>query len=66
MYLFMCCACAGLGLGFEQLKLFVLDEADQMLDKGFKEMIYEIFSMGLPKATQVNQPQRGTIPLLLC
>jgi len=35
------------------LKLFVLDEADQMLDRGFKEQIYEIFSSGLPKDMQV-------------
>lgn len=36
-----------------KLKLFVLDEADQMLDRGFKEQIYEIFSCGLPKDMQV-------------
>jgi len=36
-----------------KLKLFVMDEADQMLDRGFKDQIYEIFSSGLPKDTQV-------------
>ena len=40
-------------LKLNKLKLFVLDEADQMLDRGFKEQIYEIFSCGLPKDTQV-------------
>lgn len=35
------------------LKVFCLDEADQMLDRGFKEQIYEIFSCGLPKDMQV-------------
>lgn len=34
-------------------QLFVLDEADQMLDRGFKEVIYEIFSCGLPRDMQV-------------
>ena len=40
-------------LRMHKLKLFVLDEADQMLDRGFKEQIYEIFNSGLPKETQV-------------
>ncbi len=40
-------------LRLHKLKLFVLDEADQMLDRGFKEQIYEIFNSGLPKETQV-------------
>ena len=40
-------------LRLNKLKLFVLDEADQMLDRGFKEQIYEIFSCGLPADTQV-------------
>jgi translation initiation factor 4A len=35
------------------LKIFCLDEADQMLDRGFKEQIYEIFACGLPKDMQV-------------
>lgn len=40
-------------LSLKNLKLFVLDEADTMLDRGFKEQIYEVFSSGLPKDTQV-------------
>jgi translation initiation factor 4A len=40
-------------LKLNKLKLFVLDEADQMLDRGFKDQIYEIFSCGLPKDMQV-------------
>jgi translation initiation factor 4A len=40
-------------LRLDKLKLFVLDEADQMLDRGFKDQIYEIFACGLPKDTQV-------------
>ena len=40
-------------LRLNKLKLFVLDEADQMLDRGFKEVIYEIFSCGLPRDMQV-------------
>ncbi len=40
-------------LRLNKLKIFVLDEADQMLDRGFKDQIYEIFSCGLPKDTQV-------------
>jgi len=35
------------------LKMFVLDEADEMLDFGFKDQIYEIFQKGLPKDMQV-------------
>ncbi|OLL27102.1 ATP-dependent RNA helicase eIF4A [Neolecta irregularis DAH-3] len=33
------------------LKLFVLDEADEMLSRGFKEQIYDIFQL-LPGSTQ--------------
>jgi len=40
-------------LRLNKLKIFVLDEADQMLDRGFKEVIYEIFSCGLPRDMQV-------------
>lgn len=40
-------------LRLRSLKLFVLDEADQMLDRGFKDQIYDIFSCGLPKDMQV-------------
>lgn len=40
-------------LRLRNLKMFVLDEADQMLDRGFKDQIYDIFSCGLPKDVQV-------------
>ncbi|KAL3894017.1 MAG: hypothetical protein SGCHY_005509, partial [Lobulomycetales sp.] len=34
------------------LKMFVLDEADEMLSRGFKDQIYDIFRL-LPSTTQV-------------
>jgi len=40
-------------LKLDKLKLLVLDEADQMLDRGFKDQIYEIFKKGLPNTTQI-------------
>jgi translation initiation factor 4A len=40
-------------LNLAQLKVLVLDEADQMLDRGFKDQIYEIFKTGIPKETQI-------------
>lgn len=36
------------------LKMLILDEADQMLDRGFKTQIYEIFSLGIPEDTQIG------------
>jgi superfamily II DNA/RNA helicase len=33
--------------------MLVLDEADEMLNKGFKEQIYDVYRY-LPPATQVN------------
>jgi translation initiation factor 4A len=36
----------------KSLKIFTLDEADEMLSKGFKEQIYEIFQF-VPKQTQI-------------
>ncbi|KAF3908905.1 hypothetical protein AA313_de0207364 [Arthrobotrys entomopaga] len=36
----------------DNLKLFVLDEADEMLSRGFTEQIYDIFQL-LPPSTQV-------------
>ncbi|KAI9093829.1 eukaryotic initiation factor 4A-III [Phlyctochytrium arcticum] len=36
----------------DHIKMFVLDEADKMLYRGFKEQIYEVFQL-LPPATQV-------------
>merc|ERR1711988_978182 len=34
------------------MKMFVLDEADEMLSQGFKEQIYDVYRY-LPPATQV-------------
>jgi superfamily II DNA/RNA helicase len=34
------------------IKMLVLDEADEMLNKGFKEQIYDVYRY-LPPATQV-------------
>ncbi|VDN31844.1 unnamed protein product [Gongylonema pulchrum] len=39
------------------IKLLVLDEADEMLNKGFKEQIYDIYRY-LPPGVQVFYPQR--------
>ena len=39
-------------LRLDNLKLFVLDEADEMLSRGFKDQIYDIFQC-LPKTIQV-------------
>jgi translation initiation factor 4A len=39
-------------LVLSSVKLFVLDEADEMLSKGFKDQIYNIFQH-LPKTTQI-------------
>ncbi|CCC68897.1 hypothetical protein NCAS_0B08130 [Naumovozyma castellii] len=36
----------------DSIKMFILDEADEMLSSGFKEQIYQIFTM-LPPTTQV-------------
>lgn len=36
----------------DDIKIFILDEADEMLSSGFKEQIYNIFTL-LPKTTQV-------------
>ncbi|KAI8820176.1 P-loop containing nucleoside triphosphate hydrolase protein [Fimicolochytrium jonesii] len=36
----------------ESIKMFILDEADEMLSRGFTEQIYEVFQL-LPPATQV-------------
>eukprot|EP00743_Colponemidia_sp_Colp-15_P000168 GILK01000194.1.p1 GENE.GILK01000194.1~~GILK01000194.1.p1 ORF type:complete len:430 (-),score=80.39 GILK01000194.1:222-1478(-) len=39
-------------LRLEKMKLFVLDEADEMLSRGFKEQIYDVFRL-LPPNIQV-------------
>jgi translation initiation factor 4A len=36
----------------EHIKMFVLDEADEMLSRGFKDQIYDVFQ-NLPPSTQV-------------
>jgi len=36
----------------DKVKMFVLDEADEMLSRGFKEQIYDVFQL-LPPSTQV-------------
>ena len=35
------------------MKLFVLDEADEMLSRGFKDQIYDVFRL-LPAKVQVR------------
>lgn len=37
-----------------EIKMLVLDEADEMLSKGFKEQIYDVYRY-LPPETQVSQ-----------
>jgi len=39
-------------LNTENIKMFVLDEADEMLSRGFKDQIYEVFQL-LPPQSQV-------------
>lgn len=39
-------------LAVQNLKLMILDEADEMLDRGFKEQVYDIYRM-LPPTAQV-------------
>mmetsp|Transcript_22771 Transcript_22771/g.29060 ORF Transcript_22771/g.29060 Transcript_22771/m.29060 type:complete len:422 (+) Transcript_22771:146-1411(+) len=39
-------------LSMDQVKLFILDEADEMLSRGFKDQIYEVFKF-LPETVQV-------------
>jgi len=40
-------------LSLRHLKFFILDEADEMLDRGFRDQIHEIFTRGLPPSTRV-------------
>ena len=35
------------------IKMLILDESDEMLNKGFKEQIYDVYRF-LPPATQVS------------
>ncbi|KAF9362194.1 translation initiation factor eIF4A [Mortierella sp. NVP85] len=39
-------------LNTEKIKMFILDEADEMLSRGFKDQIYDVFQR-LPQSTQV-------------
>ncbi len=41
-------------LSLLSIKLFVLDEADEMLDLGFREQIYSIFTLGFPKDARIG------------
>lgn len=42
----------------DSIKMFVLDEADEMLSRGFKDQIYDIFQQ-LPPKMQVRPPKRA-------
>lgn len=44
----------GVALWRRQIKTLVLDEADEMLSKGFKEQIYDVYRY-LPPETQVGR-----------
>ena len=50
-------------------QMFVLDEADEMLSRGFKDQIYDIFQL-LPPKLQVMRPPFPPVaiplPLTLC
>jgi len=35
------------------MKLLIIDEADVMLEKGFKDQLYEIFTLGFPETMQI-------------
>ena len=37
----------------DYMKMFILDEADEMLSRGFKDQIYDVFRK-LPTSIQVN------------
>jgi hypothetical protein len=47
------------------IKMLVLDEADEMLNKGFKEQIYDVYRY-LPPATQVNKRYTHTQTYVYC
>ncbi|ORZ01974.1 P-loop containing nucleoside triphosphate hydrolase protein [Lobosporangium transversale] len=47
-----CHACIGGTNVREDMKMFILDEADEMLSRGFKDQIYDVFQR-LPPSTQV-------------
>jgi len=37
----------------DSIKQLIIDEADVMLEKGFKEQLYEIFNLGFPKTMKI-------------
>lgn len=39
----------------DKIKMFVLDEADEMLSRGFKDQIHDVFRL-LPHNIQVTEP----------
>ena len=47
------------------IKMLVLDEADEMLNKGFKEQIYDVYRY-LPPATQVIKEIYQTYIMYVC
>ena len=40
-------------ISLNHMKLLIIDEADAMLEKGFKEQLYEIFNLGFPSTMQI-------------
>lgn len=44
------------------IKMLVLDEADEMLNKGFKEQIYDVYRY-LPPSTQVKLTVKASFSL---
>lgn len=45
--------CSSLLSETNQIRIFVLDEADEMLSRGFKDQIYDVFRL-MPQSTQVH------------
>jgi translation initiation factor 4A len=40
-------------ISLNNIKLLIIDEADAMLEKGFKDQLYEIFKLGFPETMQI-------------
>jgi superfamily II DNA/RNA helicase len=59
-------AAAACFLCTDNIKMFTLDEADEMLSRGFKDQIYDIFQL-LPPKLQVrsNQDQKQRVAVSL-
>lgn len=47
----------------DYIKIFALDEADEMLSRGFKDQIYDIFQMLPPKLQARGSGSRSGSPL---